>query len=505
MKLMLLLQAPAKNTGQRIFRIFLLGVLPFMAILTIVAFVNIAETKTEIAKDRIYTQSSNANKRMTLFFEPLFRDIRYLQARGNTEKRLNPKEPSDIRDFLSLFSMFYLQHVRQVLFWDGEVMLVYTLTEDGCTGPQEMTQSPHAEFLDALLKEADSEKIKWAPGTVDAASNELRMLAATIFQNPKSKQAYMFALDIDATDFFDGLNKYMADRLFLFSDLRQRLPQQFLMTDSDRPDIVDTDDALILEAYAKYSSGSITTDAVYSLLYQGRRFWVSIRPLQIKTPKGQYYSGLIMPESEMIAEVRKGSMSFVWFSSISLGIVLIATIFLWWRYQHDIEQGALPLAINEMPDDKVLRAIAAGEDDRLEFKSTLRWNLHTNKPDKAMEIACLKTMAAFLNSEGGTLLVGVEDDGNILGIAADQFPNEDKFLLHFNNLINQHLGLETSGSFSFDIRHLETGDIMIVDCLPSPAPVYVTHDRKEEFYVRVGPGTRPLTTRDALEYIRNHF
>ncbi|MHC5162788.1 MAG: AlbA family DNA-binding domain-containing protein, partial [Planctomycetota bacterium] len=86
-----------------------------------------------------------------------------------------------------------------------------------------------------------------------------------------------------------------------------------------------------------------------------------------------------------------------------------------------------------------------------------------------------------------------------------QFPNEDKFLLHFNNLINQHLGLETAGSFSFDIRHLESGDIMIVDCQPSPAPVYVTHDRKEEFYVRVGPGTRPLTTRDALEYIRNHF
>jgi predicted HTH transcriptional regulator len=192
-------------------------------------------------------------------------------------------------------------------------------------------------------------------------------------------------------------------------------------------------------------------------------------------------------------------------SAISFTVVLIATIFLWRRFQRDIAQSALPPAVNEMTDNDVLRAIAAGEDDRLEFKSTLRWNLHTNKPDKAMEIACLKTMAAFLNSEGGTLLVGVEDNGNILGVAADQFPNEDKFLLHFNNLINQHLGLETAGSFSFDIRHLESGDIMIVDCQPSPAPVYVTHDRKEEFYVRVGPGTRPLTTRDALEYIRNHF
>ncbi|MEN8127440.1 MAG: ATP-binding protein [Planctomycetota bacterium] len=122
-----------------------------------------------------------------------------------------------------------------------------------------------------------------------------------------------------------------------------------------------------------------------------------------------------------------------------------------------------------------------------------------------MEIACLKMIAAFLNSEGGTLLVGVEDNGNILGIGIDQFPNDDKFLLHFNNLINQHMGLESTESFSFDIRHLDGGDILVADCLPSPVPVYVTHDRKEDFYVRVGPGTRPLTTRDALEFIRSRF
>ncbi|OQY07421.1 MAG: hypothetical protein B6I25_01720 [Planctomycetales bacterium 4572_13] len=60
-------------------------------------------------------------------------------------------------------------------------------------------------------------------------------------------------------------------------------------------------------------------------------------------------------------------------------------------------------------------------------------------------------------------------------------------------------------SFSFDIRHLENGIILIVDCNPSPVPVYVTHDRKEDFYVRVGPGTRPLTTSEALNYIRNRF
>ncbi len=203
--------------------------------------------------------------------------------------------------------------------------------------------------------------------------------------------------------------------------------------------------------------------------------------------------------------MRQGRPSLKWFPPISFVLILIATIFLWRRYQYDITQTALPPALNGMDNAQLLEVIAAGENDGLEFKSTLRWNLRSNKPDKAMEIACLKTMAAFLNSEGGTLLVGVEDDGHILGIGADKFPNEDKFLLHFNNLINQHLGLETVDSFSFDIQHLENGIILIVDCNPSPVPVYVIHDRKEDFYVRIGPGTRPLTTRDAMEYIRNHF
>jgi hypothetical protein len=505
MQILTFLKTPAQNTEQKIFRVVLLTVLPFMAILTIVSFINIAATKTEVAKDKIHIQSGNANKRITIFFEPLFRDIWYLQARGNTEKRLNPKDPEDVQDFLNRFSNFYLQNVRQILFWDGETTSVYTLSEDGCAGPREVTESPYEQFLDETLQKADSERIEWSPGILNSDNNKSAILAATVFQNPKSGRSYAFALDIDTTEFFAGLEKYMADRLFLFSDLQERLPQQFLLTDSGRPDIEETNDPLILEVFAKYRGDKITDDKAFRLTSKGKLFWVSIRLLQIKTKKGQLYSGLIMSESEMVAVMRKGRLSFAWFSSISFAVVLIATVFLWRRYYHDIKQAALPPSLNDMSDEQLFQVISAGEDDRLEFKSTLRWNLRSNKSDKAMEIACLKTMAAFLNSEGGTLLVGVEDDGNILGIDADHFPNEDKFLLHFNNLINQHLGLESAGSFSFDIRSLENGNILIVDCLPSTAPVYFRHDRREDFYVRVGPGTRSLTTSEALEYTRNRF
>ena len=503
MQILTFLKTPAQNTEQKIFRFVLFAVLPFMAILTVVSFLSISATRTEVAQNDIYTQNGNASKRITLFFEPLFRDIGYLKARGNTEKRLNPNDPDDVRDFLNRFSSFYLKNVREVLFWDGETILVYTLNENGCTGPREKTESLYKNFLNETLQKAEDEKIDWSPAISNSDNDKSAILAAAVFQNPKSGMSYAFALNIDTTEFFAGLEKYMSNRLFLFRDRPGRLPQQFLLTSSGMPDIEETNDPLILAVFTKWKSNKTADVKAYRLMFDKQPWWVSIRPKKINDR--QYYSGLIIPESEIIAAMRKGPLSFAWFSSISFAVVLIATIFLWRRYHHDIQQAALPPSLNNMDDTDLLKRITAGEDDRLEFKSTLRWNLHSNKPDKAMEIACLKTIAAFLNSEGGTLLVGVEDDGNILGIGADQFPNEDKFLLHFNNLINQHLGLENADSFSFDVRHLETGDIMIVDCLPSPVPVYVTHDKKEEFYVRIGPGTRPLTTRDALEYIRNHF
>jgi hypothetical protein len=39
----------------------------------------------------------------------------------------------------------------------------------------------------------------------------------------------------------------------------------------------------------------------------------------------------------------------------------------------------------------------AGESDQVEFKATLRINLHTGQKDVRMETAVLKTIAAFLN------------------------------------------------------------------------------------------------------------
>lgn len=148
--------------------------------------------------------------------------------------------------------------------------------------------------------------------------------------------------------------------------------------------------------------------------------------------------------------------------------------------------------------------IALGESEKLEFKSTLRWNLMANKADKAIENSALKTVVAFLNTEGGILLIGVKDDGSVIGIESDQFPNEDKFLLHFANLINERIGKQHLGHIQSGLREVAGKKVFRVDCKPSPDPVFLKNNG-EEFYVRNGPSSTHLSTSEVLEYSRRHF
>lgn len=154
----------------------------------------------------------------------------------------------------------------------------------------------------------------------------------------------------------------------------------------------------------------------------------------------------------------------------------------------------------DLSENDLEKLTESGEGDKLEFKSTLRHNLHTEKPDKRMENACLKTAAAYLNSNGGVLLVGVDDEGNSLGLAKDNFKSEDKLMLHWNNLIKTCLGAEFSQFISSSIRDLDNERIMVVQCLPTTRPVFFSRDNDEIFFIRAGNGTQHLKPSEILTY-----
>jgi DNA-binding response OmpR family regulator len=149
---------------------------------------------------------------------------------------------------------------------------------------------------------------------------------------------------------------------------------------------------------------------------------------------------------------------------------------------------------------QVARLIEGGESEVCEFKSTVRRNLHSGKNDKAIEKAWLKTVVAFMNSLGGTLLVGVDDEGTILGLEADQFANDDRALLHVNNLIKKHIGPEYAPFISFGTVDMGTASVLAVACSRAGPPAYFRTEDDDDVFIRVGPGSRRLTSRQAMEY-----
>ena len=165
--------------------------------------------------------------------------------------------------------------------------------------------------------------------------------------------------------------------------------------------------------------------------------------------------------------------------------------------------------------DQYLRAhrsaedlIKQGESKTLEFKSTLRWNLKEDrKDDEVITQAVLKTVAAFLNTEGGDLLIGVADDKSLVGIEADRFENEDKFMLHLAQCVRNAMGDRAGTCIDPRIQSVEGKAICVVACQRSPEPVYLKWKKTEknpegDFFVRSGPGTVRLSPESAGEYIR---
>ena len=136
--------------------------------------------------------------------------------------------------------------------------------------------------------------------------------------------------------------------------------------------------------------------------------------------------------------------------------------------------------------------IDSGESDAIEFKATLRTNLHTDKPDKRMELSVLKTLAGFLNTDGGTLIVGVSDDGTPVGIEVDKFPSEDKISLHLINIVKSRMGIQSMIAIRTSFEDYKDSRVLVVGCAQSQFPVFVKDDDAERFYIRTGPATMEL-------------
>lgn len=153
----------------------------------------------------------------------------------------------------------------------------------------------------------------------------------------------------------------------------------------------------------------------------------------------------------------------------------------------------------------IAELIEGGETGAVEFKSTLRTNLHTGQPDEKMHLSALKTITGFLNAKGGTLLIGVSDNGEVLGLSADGFPNEDKMGLHLVNLIRDRIG---DIFLPYTHPHFEEQDgvrVLAVRCEQGPKAAFVKDGNQQRFFVRGGNATTELMGNSITDYVKQRF
>jgi hypothetical protein len=162
-------------------------------------------------------------------------------------------------------------------------------------------------------------------------------------------------------------------------------------------------------------------------------------------------------------------------------------------------------------DQQVQALIASGESAGLEFKSSARWDVKENRASKVMEQIIVRTAAGFLNVEsGGTLLVGVDDSGKVLGLENDyrtisQRPNRDGYENWLTTLLLGEFGKDASPLIRTTFHNIDGKDVCQLVFKPSPRPVFVKDGNSEHLYIRTGNSTRLLTSREAVEYCKQRW
>jgi|TARA_Y100001933_G_scaffold210991_1_gene215564 hypothetical protein len=153
--------------------------------------------------------------------------------------------------------------------------------------------------------------------------------------------------------------------------------------------------------------------------------------------------------------------------------------------------------------------IARGEGEHLEFKTSLRWDDRQQRANRELEQVVVKTVAGFLNHEGGTLLIGVGDSGDIVGIEPDfqtlKHANRDGFERALMDAVKAGLGGNACALVHCRFHDLAGKTVCRIIIERSVQPVYYVDGRVARLMLRAGNSTRELDVREAQAYLAHRF
>lgn len=177
------------------------------------------------------------------------------------------------------------------------------------------------------------------------------------------------------------------------------------------------------------------------------------------------------------------------------------------NFLNDLKRDQAEDAVS-LPD--IHNLIQKAESETIEFKSSIRWDYKQDQVNKALGEVIVRTVAALLNTRGGTLIIGVADDGSVLGLQHDYESlgksNRDGFELHLQQILTKRIGVDRYQlNITVAFHDINGKDVCSVHVEPSSKPVYVEDGDQSLLYIRVGNATKALNTREAITYIQEHW
>lgn len=155
--------------------------------------------------------------------------------------------------------------------------------------------------------------------------------------------------------------------------------------------------------------------------------------------------------------------------------------------------------------------VRAGESETVEFKGSLRWDYREQRVNKELTKVVAKTIAAFMNAAGGTLVVGVSDEGDAWGLEADfatlaaNHQDADGWQQLLVATLSNYLGGHIAPLVECSFADFQGKTVAVVHADPWHKPVFLSDGTASEFYVRAGNTTKRLDGESLVSYIKNRF
>ncbi|MDC7241336.1 MAG: ATP-binding protein, partial [Spirochaetales bacterium] len=267
------------------------------------------------------------------------------------------------------------------------------------------------------------------------------------------------------------------------------------------------DAAIIKNIYDLGSDPSNPPGDVTRIMLENSSWWIQYSKVNLLD--SSIIMGGYTPESSMILS-RLQSPLLVIFALVSA--LITGYFFLLFNDYRKVIQKQLIIS----EEEKVKQQILLGENLYCEFKSSMRWDYREETPSKVMEQVIMKSISAFSNSDGGTLLIGVKDDGEILGLDKDydclKEPGKDYYELHLRTLLSNMFGVAYPVSnIKVDFPEINGKEICRIQIRKGEEPLYLVSNEKgsgktEKFFVRSGNSSRQISSlKEVTDYIMNRF